>query len=228
MNKPLFFTRLVNAFMTEDRGPGITDHDGTFYKAYKLFENSYNSIASFDEINYSEFSEFEEKLRKIRFEYLCTYAECPAMDKDYVNILYTTTMQKLAGYMLGNQYFLNDSNNRMNTVLMSEQLFREIMIDLIQTYIKNYKQYATNFKNHQMLFIIVIICALSIMLLSLGLQIYFKVFKSICKHFRMCDIVKERSYLINKESLISFEQEELQKQKIEQKKKQIKKTSKDK
>jgi hypothetical protein len=53
MNKPLFFTRLVNAFLTEDRGPEFTDHDNTFYKAYKLFENSYNSIASFEEINYS-------------------------------------------------------------------------------------------------------------------------------------------------------------------------------
>jgi hypothetical protein len=46
------------------------------------------------------------------------------MDKDYVNILYTTTMQKLAGYMLANQYFLNDPNHKINTVLMSEQLFR--------------------------------------------------------------------------------------------------------
>lgn len=124
MNKPLFFTRLVNAFLTEDRGPEFSDHDNTFYRAYKLFENSYNSIASFDEINYAEFSEFEEKLRKIRFEYLCTYAECPELDKDYVNILYTTTMQKLAGYMLNNQYFLNDPNHKMNTVLASEQLFR--------------------------------------------------------------------------------------------------------
>ena len=53
MNKPLFFTRLVNAFLTEDRGPEFTDHDKTFYRAYKLFENSYNSISSFDEINYS-------------------------------------------------------------------------------------------------------------------------------------------------------------------------------
>lgn len=48
-------------------------------------------------------------------------------------------MQKLAGYMLANQYFLNDPNHKMDTLLMSEQLFREIMIDLIQTYIKNYK-----------------------------------------------------------------------------------------
>lgn len=47
MNKPLFFTRLLNAFLTEDRGPGITDHDSTFYKAYNLFQSSYNNVASF-------------------------------------------------------------------------------------------------------------------------------------------------------------------------------------
>ena len=85
------------------------------------------------------------------------------------------------------------------------------MTDLVQTYIKNYEQYASNFKDHQMVFIVIIIGVLSIFLLALGLQIYFKVFKNICKHFRMCNIVKERSYLINKESLITFEQEELQK-----------------
>lgn len=37
MNKPLFFTRVVNAFLTEDRGPSITDHDSTFYTTYSAF-----------------------------------------------------------------------------------------------------------------------------------------------------------------------------------------------
>lgn len=37
MNKPLFFTRLVNAFLTEDRGPEFLVHDNTFNKTYKYF-----------------------------------------------------------------------------------------------------------------------------------------------------------------------------------------------
>jgi hypothetical protein len=88
------------------------------------------------------------------------------------------------------------------------------MTDLIQTYIDNYKQYAINLKNNQMLFAIIIFCTLSLFLVGLVLLIYFKVFKSVSKHFKMCDIVKEKSYLINKDALISFEQEEILKLKI--------------
>jgi len=116
-------------------------------------------------------------------------------------------MQKLAGYMLANQYFLDDPNNKMDTIMISEQLFREIMIDLIQTYIKNYKEYAYNYTNNQLLFIIIIIGILTLMFVVMGLQVYFNVFKSLFKHFKICNIVKEESYLINKEALISFEQE---------------------
>ena len=99
-------------------------------------------------------------------------------------------MQKLALYMLGNQYFLTNPNNKMNTILMSEQLFREIMTDLIQTYIKNYKQYVKNYKNNQIIFISIIIVVFSIMVVILGLQIYFKVIKSLSKHMRISNIVK--------------------------------------
>lgn len=143
-------------------------------------------------------------MRKIRFEYLCTYASCPSFDKDYVNILYTTTMQKLAQYMLANQYFLNDPNHKMDTIMASEQLFREIMTDLIQTYIQDYKQYANNYKSNQMMFIIVIFVVLSLLAIMLIFQIFFNVYKSLLKHFRICEIVKENSYLIKRQDLISF------------------------
>lgn len=52
MNKPLFFTRLVNAFLTEDRGPEFTDHDNSYYRASRLFQATYNSVATFDEAAY--------------------------------------------------------------------------------------------------------------------------------------------------------------------------------
>jgi hypothetical protein len=44
------------------------------------------------------------------------------------------------------------------------------------------------------------------MFVILAVQIYMNVFKCMRKHFRICDIVKEESYLINKEALISFEE----------------------
>jgi hypothetical protein len=64
------------------------------------------------------------------------------------------------------------------------------MTDLIQTYIQNYKEYAKNYKGNQFLFIMIIIGALSLMFLTLALQVYLNVYKSMCKHFRICDIVK--------------------------------------
>lgn len=143
-------------------------------------------------------------MREIQFEYLCTYAACPSFDADYVNILYTTTMQKLAQYMLSNLYFLNDPNNKMNTIIISDHLFRQIMTDLIQTYISDYQQYANDYQSSQMMFFIIILVILGLLTLLLGLQIYFNVYKSFVKHFKIYDIVKENSYLINKEEMISF------------------------
>ncbi len=137
-------------------------------------------------------------------------------------------MQKLAQYMLANQYFLDDPKNKMDTIMQSEQLFREIMTDLIQTYIKNYKQYANNYKNHQLMFIIIIFVILSLLTVALGLQLYFNVIRSLSRHCRMCNIVKEESYLIDKETLISFEEEELQRQKTEKRNNKGKKKIKDK
>lgn len=41
--------------------------------------------------------------------------------------------------MLANQYFMDDPNNKVDTIIASEQLFREIMTDLLHTYIQDYK-----------------------------------------------------------------------------------------
>ncbi len=65
------------------------------------------------------------------------------------------------------------------------------------------------------MFIIIIFVILLLMTVALGLQFYFNVLKSLCKHWRICNIVKEQSYLVDKETLISFEEEELQRQKTE-------------
>ena len=56
------------------------------------------------------------------------------------------------------------------------------------------------------------------MFLAMDLQVYFNAFKSMCKNFRICDTVKEQSYISNKEALISFEDEELQKIKYRKRK----------
>lgn len=64
------------------------------------------------------------------------------------------------------------------------------MTDLIQTYIQNYKEYAKNYKGNQFMFIMIIIGALSLMFLTLVLQVYLNVYKSMSKHFRICDIIK--------------------------------------
>lgn len=106
--------------------------------------------------------------------------------------------------MLSNLYFLDDPNNKMNTIIISEQLFRQIMTDLIQTYISDYQQYANDYQSSQMMFFIIILVVLGLLSLLLGLQIYFNVYKSFVKHFKIYDIVKENSYLINKEEMISF------------------------
>ena len=47
MNKPLYFTRVVNAFLTENRTSIDKTNDGTFVTLLAAFENEYNSIATF-------------------------------------------------------------------------------------------------------------------------------------------------------------------------------------
>ncbi len=47
MNKPLYFTRVVNAFLTEDRTSTDKANDDTFNSVLAAFQNEYNSIATF-------------------------------------------------------------------------------------------------------------------------------------------------------------------------------------
>lgn len=64
---------------------------------------------------------------------------------------------------------------------------------------------------------------ITLLLLNLVIQAHFNIFMGLDKHFRICEIVKEESYLIDKESLISFEDEVVKRQKLENRKKITKK-----
>ena len=85
----------------------------------------------------------------IRFQYLCTYVMCPAKYYDVLNIIYTTTMQKLVDYMKVN--FFNDvkKTNYMEIMLVAEDLFRTKMHSILRTYLKDCQNYTINLKIKQ-------------------------------------------------------------------------------
>jgi hypothetical protein len=99
-------------------------------------------------------------------------------------------MKKLASYMQSNLNFLNDADNRMHTILVSEQIFRDVITNLINVYMRNYTVYATNYQSNQVMFVLVVLAIAAVLLLVFGLISYFTVFKSIFKHAQICDIIK--------------------------------------
>lgn len=78
----------------------------------------------------------------------------------------------------------------MHTILVSEQIFRDVITNLINVYMRNYTVYATNYQNNQIMFVLIVLAITTVLLVVLVLISYFTVFKSIFKHSEISEIIK--------------------------------------
>ena len=161
----------------------------------------------------------------MQYSYLCTYSNCPAEYYDYMNILYSTTMQKLANYMLDNPHLEALRTNGMDIILISEEIFRETMKTMINVYIQNYKQYANDTMYRERSFVFAIIAIIAV----IGV-IYAGFFGVVVrgeyeKYHRISQLVKIDSYDIsNEELMMQIEEEENEKREKPKKNKKKKMT----
>lgn len=92
--------------------------------------------------------------------------------------------------MKDNYRFLSDPLNKLSTILNTEEIFRNIITELIQIYMKNYQKYAENYMNNQLNLIIVIIVINTIIFGVFIVFGYMNLFKSINKYYKIVQIVK--------------------------------------
>lgn len=153
-----FFSRSMILFLSLVGQRSSGPVDSSQFDAFMATYSKSQALVTFPEGTFPEFQPFQHQLSQLTYQYLCTYVNCDPDFASEVNIIYSTTIQKVLATAVGVKGQLNNMTagalgaavrngsltRFVDLVYYSELTIRGQLVALTSLYFSCFAQYSNN------------------------------------------------------------------------------------